>query len=452
MVSLPEEYVAQMKQLLTKDFSKFMEIYHQPPTRSLRFNTLKMHDTHMKHMPFTLKPIPWCKEGYYFQYPQDRPGKYIHHATGLYYIQEASAMSPVEALGPQPGEVVLDLCAAPGGKTTQISAKMEGKGMLFANEIDPKRCRVLIENVERIGAPHTIILNETPKRLADRFPQFFDRILVDAPCSGEGMFRKDPDTIKRWSARLIKKCAELQEHLLSYAAAMLRPNGRLVYSTCTFNTTENESVIQSFLAKHPEFELLPVPQHQHYQAGFDAHSLTARLWPHHLRGEGHFIAVLQKKESPLIKDVKYTIPKPLPNSIKQILQSFWEETFTTPFPSEQPFTLYGDHLYLISERLPSLNGLKVKRPGLYLGMIKGKRFIPSYALAMVQNASTVQRTINFSVDQPDLSYFMQGRTLQTDQEKGWILVTVDSFPLSWAKSADRMLKNHLPKWLRWTSG
>src|SRR5690606_33926647 len=238
--------------------------------------------------------------------------------------------------------------------------------------------------------------------------------------------------------------------ILSHAAKMLRPMGRLVYSTCTFNTIENESVIQSFLAEHPEFELLPVPQQHHFQAGYDADALTARLWPHHLRGEGHFIAVLQKRESRIIKDVKYVPNQPLPNAIQQILQSFWKETFHTSFPSERSLTLYGNHLYLLPDRIPSLHGLRVKRPGLYLGMVKGKHFIPSYAFAMIQETSNVQRTINFSVDQPELTHFMQGRTLQTDVEKGWILITVDSLPLSWAKSADGMLKNHLPRWLRWT--
>jgi len=450
VTTLPEEYITQMRQLLADDFPKFMEIYQQPPIRSLRFNTLKIHDKQLKQIPFSLQPVPWCKEGYYFQFPKDRPGKHIYHATGLYYIQEASAMSPVEALAPKPGEIVLDLCAAPGGKTTQISTKMEGKGMLFANEIDPKRCRILIENVERIGIRNAIILNETPKRLANRFPQFFDRILVDAPCSGEGMFRKDPDTRKRWSSRLIRKCAELQYHILASAAVMLRPTGRLVYSTCTFNTFENEAVIQSFLANHPEFELIPVPQRDLFQEGYDPKGLTARLWPHQLKGEGHFIAVLQKKDQQLVKDVQYNTQKPLPNQIKQILQSFWNDTFDTPFPIDQPFLLFGHHVYLVPERLPSLKGLKVKRPGLYLGMVKGKRFIPSYALAMTQRATSVKRTVNFSADSPDLSYFMQGGTLKTDQEKGWVLITVDSYPLSWAKSADQMLKNHLPKWLRWT--
>lgn len=451
MVSLPDDFIEQMQQILHDEFPAFLKTYHQPSTRSLRVNTQKIPTKKFrKQAPFTLQSIPWCKEGYYFNYPQDRPGKHVYYAAGLYYIQDASAMAPVEALEPQPGETILDLCAAPGGKTTQIAAKMQGEGMLIANEIDSKRCRVLIENLERLGVKNALILNETPERLAQRFPQFFDRILVDAPCSGEGMFRKDPDTKNRWSARLIKKCAQLQERILSLAATMLRPNGRLVYSTCTFNIIENEAVVEAFLKKHPDFELIPVPQQQHYQTGYDTNALTARLWPHHLQGEGHFIAVLQKKEGNPIKGLHYSKQTSLPNETKQLLRSFWEETLTTSFPSESSFVRYGNHLYLVSDHLPSLNGLKVKRPGFYLGEVRKKHFLPSYALAMAQSSSTIQRMVNFSVDDPHLQRFLQGETLQTDQNKGWIIVAVDSFPISWGKSAGGMLKNHLPKWLRWT--
>lgn len=451
MLSLPDDFIEQMKRLLKNEFPVFMSTYHESSIRSLRVNTQKIQFEKLKkQVPFSLESIPWCKEGFYFNYPQDRPGKHVYHAAGLYYIQEASAMSPVAALEPKPGEIVLDLCAAPGGKTTQIADKMKGQGILVANEIDPKRCRVLVENVERLGVTNAIILNETPKRLADRFPQFFDRILVDAPCSGEGMFRKDPDTIKRWSSRLMKKCATLQEHILSLAATMLRPEGRLVYSTCTFNTIENESVIESFLAKHPDFELIPVSQREHYQSGYDANSFTVRLWPHRLHGEGHFVAVLQKKEGPFVKDFHYAPHNSLSNEVKKLLQSFWKETFTTSFPMERSFVLYGGHLYLVSDHLPYLNGLKVKRPGFYLGEIKKNRFIPSHALAMIQNPSSTQRMMNFSVDDPNLYHFLQGETLPTNQRKGWMIIAVDSFPISWGKSAGGILKNHLPKWLRWT--
>lgn len=450
MPSLPVDFIDQMNRILKDEFPLFMETYHQPSTRAFRINTQKIPTQKlMNQVPFSLDSVLWCKDGYYFRYPQDRPGKHAYHVAGLYYIQEASAMAPVEALDPQPGEFILDLCSAPGGKTTQIATKMKGKGLLVANEIDTKRSRILVENIERLGVIHAVMLNESPERLATRFPQFFDRILVDAPCSGEGMFRKDPDTIKRWSPRLIDKCALLQKNILEAAAKMLRPGGRLVYSTCTFNSIENESVIESFLNQHPNYSLIPVPQRKYYQPGYDRNGLTARLWPHRLRGEGHFIAVLQKKEERFVNHFNYSSFKPLSKKMKLLLEDFWDETFLTPFPSEQSFSMYGDHVYLVSDQLPSLQGLKVKRPGFYLGEIRKARFIPSYALAMIQNASSVQRIINFSEKDPDLYRFLQGETLYSNQSKGWTIIAVDDYPICWGKIAGGIIKNHLPKWLRW---
>lgn len=448
MVSLPPDFVKQMKQLLQTEFTDFMDTYTQSPTRGLRINKQKiLPDRLISQVPFELEPIPWCEEGYYFDYPKDRPGKHVYHAAGLYYIQDASAMAPALALDPQPGEKILDLCAAPGGKSTQIAAKMNGQGLLVSNEIDGKRIRVLIENLERLGITHSVVANETPERLAKHFPQFFDRILVDAPCSGEGMFRKDRDTRNRWSARLVDQCAQLQGRILDAAATMLRPGGRLVYSTCTFNQRENEGVIETFLATHPSFQLVPTPQQQHYKVGYGG--IGSRLWPHHLRGEGHFIAVLEKDTGDPARNLRLVKHKPLPKTVRQLLQDFWKETLSTPVPLDQTFTMYGDHLYLISDQLPSLKGVKVKRPGFYLGEIKKNRFVPSYALAMAQSAETMKRVINFSSQDPDLYRYLQGETLPCSETKGWTIVAVDSFPLSWGKVAGGMLKNHLPKWLRW---
>lgn len=448
MASLPNDFIEQMKQLLPSEYPAFLHTYEHPPVRGLRVNTRKITlDKFSQCVPFHLDPIPWCDEGYYFNYPEERPGKHVYHAAGLYYIQEPSAMAPVEALAPKPGEKILDLCAAPGGKSSQISAKMNGEGFLIVNEIDHKRIRALIENLERLGITHATVLNENPKKLTKHFPQFFDRILVDAPCSGEGMFRKDHDTRNRWSRRVIHQCAELQKHLLDAAATMLRSGGRLVYSTCTFNQVENEEVVESFLEKHPEFTLVSTPKSDYFQPGFG--QIGSRLWPHQLRGEGHFLAVLQKTSEQINQNLRHIKYKPLPQKIQQLLQTFWQDTFTTPAPLQQTFIMYGNHLYLIPEQLPSLKGIKVKRPGFYLGEIKKNRFNPSYALAMAQSKTTIQRMINYPVDHPDLYRFLQGETLPIHSKKGWTVVAVGSFPLSWGKVAGGMLKNHLPKWLRW---
>jgi NOL1/NOP2/sun family putative RNA methylase len=456
MRSLPEPFLDQMKQLLQEDFSAFLETYEHPPVRSLRVNRLKITpDEFLARVPFHLEPVPWCPEGFYYQHDQDRPGKHVYHAAGLYYIQDASAMAPVEALEPQPGETVLDLCAAPGGKTTQIAAKMLGQGILVANEIDGKRIKALVENLERCGVTNAIVLNEYPEHLSERFPNYFDRILIDAPCSGEGMFRKDRDALERWSPRLVEKCAILQNEILNAAASMLKAGGRLVYSTCTFNPKENEEVIARFLEQHPEFTLLSVPQMQYYRAGHPEWSQvenpllekTARLWPHDLKGEGHFVAVLMKTEETSGRKTRMSKQAPVPREALKQWKTFQTETLHEKV-TEGPYTLFGGHLYQVPEHFPSLKGLKVERPGRYLGQVKRSHFQPSHALAMSLTPEQVRSVQPFAVDDQELYRYLQGETLASTQ-KGWTLVTVDSFPLGWGKGAGGLLKNHYPKFLRW---
>ncbi|MBH8603854.1 RsmF rRNA methyltransferase first C-terminal domain-containing protein [Thermoactinomyces sp. CICC 10522] len=458
MVSLPVDYLEQMKQLLQEEYPSFYHTYEEPPTRSLRVNILKTSPEQLKvRVPFHLESVPWCPEGFYYNHELDRPGKHVYHAAGLYYIQDASAMAPAEALEPQPGENILDLCAAPGGKTTQIAAKMKGKGILVANEIDAKRIKALVENLERCGVTNAVVLNENPGHLSERFSGYFDRILVDAPCSGEGMFRKDADACERWSIRATEKCADLQLEILEAAAPMLRPGGRLVYSTCTFNPRENEELIWRFLQLHPDFKLIPVPQRQYYRSGRpdwirEADNKlvkAARLWPHHLRGEGHFVAVLQKEATAEGSKKRPGKWPPVHAQARKLWERFASETLTdTNFLSNGTFTLYGEHLYYVPVDIPSLKGLRVERPGRYLGQAKKNHFVPSHALALSLDPQMVKRQCNFTVDDPDLLRYLQGETLPSAQSKGWTLVTVDHFPLGWGKVSGGLLKNHYPKWLR----
>ncbi|MBD1372885.1 RsmB/NOP family class I SAM-dependent RNA methyltransferase [Hazenella sp. IB182357] len=456
--NLPPAFLEQMQSMLQEEYHTFMGTYEEEPTRALRVNTLKTTpETLTASVPFKLDPIPWCEEAFYYQHHVDRPGKHVYHAAGLYYIQDASAMAPAEALEAQPGEHILDLCAAPGGKTTQIAAHMQGQGVLIANEIDSQRIKALVENLERCGVTHATVLNERPEHLTTRFHHYFDRILVDAPCSGEGMFRKDADACARWSTRTVDKCVDLQMEILTSVAPMLRPGGRLVYSTCTFNPYENEETVARFMAQFPEFELVPVPQLVHYQAGrpewirtptTEDLTQTARLWPHHLRGEGHFVAVLQKKEGEKqtrkVKHKKTSIPK---DALKHWHQ--FKQDVLNSFHTDEHLTLYGEHLYQISPDLPTLKGLRVERPGRHLGQVKRSHFIPSHALALSLTTEAVKQTQNFAADDPNLLLYLQGEALPTTLSKGWTLVTVDRFPLGWAKVSGGLLKNHYPKWLRW---
>lgn len=458
MIPLPAEYLEQMETLLGAEYSAFRKTYDHDPTRGLRINTLKIAvEEGLQRLPFSLSPIPWCNEGFFYNHEKDRPGKHVYHAAGLYYIQDPSAMAPVVALDPQPGERILDLCAAPGGKTTQIAAKMKGFGTLVANEIHPQRIKALAENLERCGIHNVVLLNETPHRLTKRFTSFFDRILVDAPCSGEGMFRKDPDVCTRWSVRATYKCAEVQLQILEAAAPMLRAGGTLTYSTCTFNPVENEGVLHQFLEKFPEFRLRSVPHADKFLPGRPEwvnaqedlrHS--ARLWPHHVRGEGHFIAVLEKMDGSVHRPSRSNTFPAVPRKTLHQFHSFARENLTASV-SDQTYTLFGNHLYQIpADDLPPLDGLKVERPGLYLGQIKRNHFLPAHTLAMaLTTPDQFQRSVSFTPGDPQLYSYLRGEALPYSGEKGWTLVTVDTFPLGFGKASGGLLKNHYPKWLRW---
>ncbi|MBA4548854.1 RsmF rRNA methyltransferase first C-terminal domain-containing protein [Thermoactinomyces intermedius] len=458
MQSLPQDFLELMKSLLGDEYPAFLKTYESAPVRSLRVNTLKTgHLSFPEKVPFRLEPVPWCPPAFYYDHERDRPGKHVYHAAGLYYIQDASAMAPAEALSAKPGEKILDLCAAPGGKTTQLASQMQGKGVLVANEIDGKRIKALVENLERCGVTNAIVLNETPAHLAARFPQYFDGILIDAPCSGEGMFRKDPETATRWSLKAVEKCAELQYEILTAAAPMLRPGGRLVYSTCTFNPTENEQVIAAFLKNHPGFEIKSIQAAPHYQpahpewAGNRVPALNqaCRLWPHHLKGEGHFVVLMEKKEEQETRKTRPGKFPPVPQPAAKVWKSFIQETYNQTDLLEGTFTMYGDHLYQVHPDLPSLKGLRVERPGRYLGQAKRSHFVPSHALALSSLPEQVKQTCDFQTDDPDLLLYLQGETLPSDLAKGWTLVTVDGYPIGWGKVSGNLLKNHYPKWLRW---
>lgn len=448
---LPTAFVERIAhQLPPGELEPFLTGYEHDPHKGLRLNPLKLdRERFLATMPFELVPIPWCELGFYYGEP-DRPGRHPYHAAGLYYIQEPSAMAVVEALQPQPGERILDLCAAPGGKSTQILGYLQNDGLLVANEIMPNRVKILAENLERWGARNAIITNEPAERLAARLPEFFDRILVDAPCSGEGMFRKLDEAVEDWSEEKVRHCVAMQQEILDLAAQMLRPGGVMVYSTCTFACEENEEQVERFLANHPEFELEPVPNAQLFDGEIQAATAqTARLWPHRIQGEGHFIARLRKQQGggdqrPWVAMHQPRRPSP---ELQQLLTQLCTEALNISFTG--PFVLFGDQVYQIPADCPSLDQLKVIRPGWHLGIGKKGRLEPSHALALSLTNGEWQRSIALRADDPEVRRYLSGQTLSVDRsDRGWAAVTVDGYPLGWGKLADGQLKNHYPKGLR----
>ena len=424
---LPQEFLDRMKDQLGSEYEAFMQSLERPRAVALRFDPMKKRPV----LPFVAEPVPWESAGFYYD-SNSRPGLHPYHEAGVYYLQEASAMAPVALLNPQPGEWICDLCAAPGGKTTQIAGRMAGQGFLLCNEINPKRSRILSRNVERMGVANALVTNEHPQRLADRLAGCFDRVLVDAPCSGEGMFRKEEAAVTDWSEETVSMCAQRQREILHSAAQLVRPGGRLVYSTCTFAPAENEQVISAFLQKHTEFAPDPVDA-PWFAAGENG---SYRMWPHKLLGEGHFAAVLRKKET----DEGSAQEEP---GVK--LPSEWL-TFAKELDIVLPkgkAVFFGQSLYWAPEGMPSLRGLKVERPGLELGVVKKGRFEPAHALALwLKTCSHTQ-----SLSGAEIAQYMAGNVVSSSQ-KGWTLVQIDGYSIGWGKGDGIVLKNHYPKGLR----
>ena len=343
-------------------------------------------------------------------------------------------MSAVALLDPQPGERICDLCAAPGGKTTQIAGRMLGAGFLLCNEINPKRARILSRNIERMGVANALVTNEHPQRLADRLQGYFDRVLIDAPCSGEGMFRKEEAAVTDWSEETVAMCARRQAEILHSGAQMVRPGGRLVYSTCTFAPAENEEAIAAFLQSHPDFE----PETVCAPWFVPGENGSFRIWPHKVLGEGHFAAVLRRKGDAEAEGEGCPGEK---------LPKLWEQ-----FAKEMGIRLpagkavsFGQSLYWAPVDMPALKGLKVERPGLELGTVKKDRFEPAHALALWLTGCS--RVMELAPQEQQIQAYLQGNVLPCSQ-KGWCLVTVGGYSIGWGKGDGQQLKNHYPKGLR----
>jgi NOL1/NOP2/sun family putative RNA methylase len=522
---LPEVFIARMKRLLGEQYPAFIASYEHTRGYGLRVNTLKCStDSFLELTALQLKPIPWVSSGFYY-HEEDRPGKHPHYHAGLYYIQEPSAMAPVELLDVHPGERILDLCAAPGGKSTQIAAKLAGLGMLVTNDTHSDRVKALVKNIELCGVRNAVVLNEQPEKLKHSFPHFFDKILIDAPCSGEGMFRKEADMAKAWRPDWVDRYASMQRELLDQAASMLRPGGRMVYSTCTFSVEENEAMIAEFLDTHPEFDVRPAAAEYGWSHGYadwtedtaDASSGlasgdqelpgmkvggtdgfsrfseasrtavkgTVRLWPHLLEGEGHFAAVLQHKgnssgsaETGLLAAAAANSSTKTDKSIKRKARGSAQVVIKQqPEVDLEPLyrfmadhlpevnvglvTLHGEHVYATPPGLPDLSGIRVIRPGWYLGSVRKQRFEPSHALAMGLKREEAIRTIDLPAESLDAARYLKGETLEVAEagierrsgavgSKGYCLVCMDGFAVGWGKWLDGILKNEYPPGWRWT--
>lgn len=443
-MQLPIAFLENMKQLLTEnDYQAYLKSFDDPRYYGLRANTCKLSpDTLQEIAPFSLSSVPWCESGFYYT-EQERPAKHPYYHAGLYYLQEPSAMTPAATLPISPNDRVLDICAAPGGKATQLAAKLNGTGVLVANDISAGRAQSLLKNIELAGIRNALVVSETPAKLAKRFSGYFDKILIDAPCSGEGMFRKEPDMVKSWNEELLTFCQEQQADILSYCADMLRPDGMLLYSTCTFAVKENEESIAHFLSEHTDFTLVPIEKKYGFMAGQEPLTECARLYPHHIQGEGHFLALLQKAGTPTADT-----PTEKQTNPPAAFSAFAKDLLTEEWTGD--FQIFGEHLCLVPQGIPDTKGLRVLRSGWQLGTLKKDRFEPSQAFAMGLKKDQVTRALDLPLSDSRVLRYLKGETLETPEAAdGWTLVCVDGYPLGWGKVQHGRLKNKYAVSWKW---
>ena len=510
---LPEKFRDKIKEMLKDEADKFFASYDEDHFAGLRVNTLKIQpDDFVKISPCKLESIPWTNKGFYYD-KEEKPAKHPYYYAGLYYIQEPSAMAPAAMLPIEEGDRVLDLCAAPGGKSTELGAKLNRTGMLVSNDISASRAKALLKNIEINGIPNALIVNEAPHKLAENFTEYFDKILVDAPCSGEGMFRKEPAIIKNWEQYGVGYYSKLQREILPSAVKMLKPGGYMVYSTCTFSTLEDEGSLKFILDNFPEMtveklsydfgdhghpewmiyekELLAenLPDGEYESEKIDVNKIiknnnygqienAARLWPHKLHGEGHFVALLKKNDNDNISSestgINSTVAK-LDISNKKKKKGQRDSIKTTKkidLPEEfisfikdidvdydyTRFIINKDRIYYTPDKDMNLRGLRILRNGLLMGELKKNRFEPSQALASSLSKEMYKNYVDLSLEEPEVIKYLKGETVELTAEQqernshlknGWGLVCVDGYSLGFAKVIGTTLKNkYLPGW-RW---
>ena len=438
-VTLPQAFEKAMRELLGEEFPAYQAALEEPAFRGLRRNPLKCRQGELEPLlPFPWKETPFSPLSSYA--PADwKPGALPPHHAGLFYVQEPSACSAVTALDPQPGDRVLDLCAAPGGKSTQIAGQLEGRGLLWANEIVKSRAQILLSNVERLGVRNGVVSSCHPQRLCEGLRGFFDRVLVDAPCSGEGMFRRDPEALAQWTPQSPAACAQRQGAILDSAALAVGEGGVLVYSTCTFSQEENEGTVQAFLQRHPEFALEPIA----VPFGRPALGLPAlRIYPMD-GGEGHFVAKFRRVgENPCRAGA---FSPQIPKQERALAQALYQELCPGPVP--EGMALVGGRVLLVPPALPELSGLGVLRAGVELAEVRGKRLEPCHGFFMSRRPAELRQSLDLSLQDPRLAAFLRGEEIDCDT-KGYTAVCVAGVNTGFGKASSGRLKNRYPKGLR----
>ncbi|MBO4864774.1 MAG: RsmB/NOP family class I SAM-dependent RNA methyltransferase [Eubacterium sp.] len=492
---LPDSYIRKMQSLLGEEYPLYEASLDEPMNHCLRVNTLKLSvPEFLEICPFELTPVPWTDNAFYYDASIFSPSKHPFYFAGLYYLQEASATLPAATLPIEPGDKVLDICAAPGGKTTELAAKLKGTGVLVSNDISASRLKALQKNVEAFGAENVIITCETPERLASHFGQYFDKILIDAPCSGEGMFRKSSSMVTAWEQNGNEKFAAIQRSILDEIPKLLKPGGMILYSTCTFDTMEDEEQVMYLRSLDPSLEIVPINMCEGFVPGYmidgadETIKYTAHLFPHRVHGEGHYVSLLKKMTGDevaegesssnildgdasnvmynggsFVSDYKIKSIGKLPDDaeefLKHIISGGNDSASVKNLLKRSNLELIKDRLFLVPDGVPDIKGLRTMRTGIYIGELKKNRFEPSQSLAMLLKADNFDNVLDLSADSNNVYRYLRGETLDVDAlelattfdknelKNGWVLVCVAGFPLGFAKNTGGTIKNkYLPGW------
>ena len=459
-MELPVAFEEKMKEMLGPDYDNYLASFECEAHQGLRVNTSKISvEDFLKISPYALKPVPWCPNGFYYE-KIEKPAKHPFYFAGLYYIQEPSAMTTASLLPVEEGDIVLDLCAAPGGKSTELAAKLNGTGLLVTNDISNSRAKALLKNIEVFGVGNALVTSEPPNELAKRFPAFFDKILIDAPCSGEGMFRKQANMTKAWESNGVDLFVGLQRSILKEAVTMLKPGGTIIYSTCTFSKEENEQSIEYLLSLDDSLKLVELPLIEGFDQGHPEWGTTGnedlkkcrRLWPHRIEGEGHFVAMVQKEQNGSVASpvTEYTFSKEkLSKEAKEFIESL-----QYPFDMKR-IDVQKERVFYIPEKMPYVKGLRILRCGLYMGDMKKNRFEPSQSLAMFLKASEYPNVVKLDSKDERVVKYLKGETIELTEDEehgvkdGMCLICVMDYPLGFGKLNRGTIKNkYLPGW-RW---
>ena len=450
-MSLPELFKNRMKLILKEKYSLFESAFEQNAFRALRVNTLKCNAEFLKSEFNLNESNIFCENSYYLPENILKPGNHPLHHAGAFYMQEPSATSVVEAIGIEEGDFVLDLCASPGGKSTQAAAKLNGKGFILSNEFVSSRVQPLVSNIERMGIVNAVVTSARPDVLCEQLPEMFDKVIVDAPCSGEGMFRKEAAALENWSVENVVACAQRQKKILDCAAECVKHGGKLVYSTCTYAFEENEGVIADFLKSHPQFSLvkpcIDFGESAISEFAPDVENIEyARRIFNFNGGEGHFVAVMQREGVLAASEIGMDFPRDKKqNEIYKAFGEFWKVHFPGNVPEN--IAVAGDKVYISPVNL-NLRGVQIVRSGVFAGTVRNGRFVPEHAL--FNNTSFVaERFIDLSLEDDRVYKFLHGEEIACDEAlKGYAQVKLCGIPLGFGKASNGKLKNHYPKGLR----